>query len=122
MSRSPRTKNEKVAFCSGVVLWGVVLMRQFFGKGPPGHSPLHQWENQCMISSIACKFLQQQKLPGHSLTRCDTSKVSQIVLVNRMTKLIRKYKLPSLILKITCNILYFSSGFHVINGTTAMLF
>jgi len=52
-SRSPGTKKRKcAAFCSGVVLWGAILVRHFFRSGPRGRGPLCPWENQRMLSSF----------------------------------------------------------------------
>ena len=57
MSRSKfmviRDKKRKcVAFCLDVILWDEVVMWHFFGSGPQGRGPLHQWENQRMLSSL----------------------------------------------------------------------
>ena len=46
-------KPKRAAFCSGVVLWGAVLVRHFFREWSSG-ARLHvrRWENQRMLPSL----------------------------------------------------------------------
>jgi len=50
-SKSPGTKKRKsAAFCSGVVLWGAVPERHFFGSGPRGRGYAGGKISACMSS------------------------------------------------------------------------
>ena len=52
-SHQGQTKRKSVAFCSGVVLWGAVLIVSHFFQQRSLRARLRRWENQRMLSSSA---------------------------------------------------------------------
>ena len=71
-------KNESAAFCSGVILWGAVLVRHFFRKRSSGGTVLYAGGTMSACCLVLHSFCSVNNVPARPVHTADSSVYSRL--------------------------------------------